>query len=89
MMLGSLAVLPMLFVFHSLFMLSTFLGLVFLIIWAAKYLKQETLKTWIVWFLVVGLVGSFLTIGGSFMGMMTGLGNGPGFMMDQWDEESR
>ena len=37
------------------------LGLIFLVIWANKVLDKKDLKTWTIWLIVIGLVGTLLT----------------------------
>ena len=50
-----------LFAAHHIFMMLTLIGLVLLIIWMTQALKGRQLLTWLGIFLVVGVLGSFLT----------------------------
>ena len=47
---------------HALFGLLAFIGLVLFVIWAAR-LKTKALTKWLVWLLVVGILGMLLTSG--------------------------
>jgi asparagine N-glycosylation enzyme membrane subunit Stt3 len=54
---------------HWIFGLAIAIGVVLLIIWAARTLKADQLKTWVIWLLVIGVIGSFLTSGMGWSGM--------------------
>jgi uncharacterized membrane protein YobD (UPF0266 family) len=48
---------------HMFFGAMTFLGLVMLVIYAAKFMKKGTLATWTIILIVLGVIGVFLTCG--------------------------
>lgn len=50
-----------LFAIHTIFMAITVMGAILLIVWMSKNLKPKQLLTWLVIFIVVGLLGSFAT----------------------------
>ena len=58
--------------FHMVFMWLVLVGTVLFFLWAAKALSKEQLKQWVVWALVLGLIGSFLTAGMGWNGWSTG-----------------
>lgn len=54
---------------HAIFGLIGFLGLVMLVIYAAKFMKKGPLATWTIILIALGLIGALLTCG---------------FAMDHW-----
>jgi len=50
-----------LFAVHTIFMAIAVIGAILLIIWMTKNLKPKQLLTWVTIFIVVGLLGSFVT----------------------------
>jgi len=48
---------------HMLFMALGILGLVMVTVYAAKFMKKDTLMTWIIILVVLGLIGALLTGG--------------------------
>lgn len=46
---------------HWLFMIAAAIGFILLIVWMAKNLKGKQLLNWTLFFIIVGLLGSFLT----------------------------
>ena len=68
---------------HAGFVLVSFVGGILFISWAMK-LKPDQLKKWVMWLLIVGVLGSLITASYSFMGwksMMLQNGNGYWNMM--------
>lgn len=59
-----------------------FLGVVFLVIWAIKFMSKKELMNWTLWLIVLGIIGVLLTAGLGFNGwkQMMRLNNG-------WDLE--
>jgi len=76
---------------HMLFIITLFLGVVFLIIWAIKSMDKKTLKKWTVWLLLVGILGSLLTASFTFQGMKYMKGDywaeKKMYMMDKWGKD--
>lgn len=62
---------------HAGFVIASLVGVVLFIIWAMK-LKQDQLKQWIIWLLVIGTIGGLLTAPFSFMGWRGMMGNWDG-----------
>ena len=50
-----------LFAIHTIFMAIAVIGAILLIIWMTKNLRPKQLLTWLIVFIVVGLLGSFMT----------------------------
>gem|GEM_PF-4887578 len=71
------------FFLHVLFMLATLVGVVLLIVWMAKNLKGKQLLTWTLVVLVVGLLGSLLTLQFKLFHHMTSDRSGAPEMMDE------
>ena len=74
-------------VLHKLSCLALAVGIILLIIWAAKNLKKKDLKKLAVILIVIGIVGTLVSIGFGKMGMgyghgkkMMGLKNGHKYM---------
>lgn len=68
---------------HAGFVITSFVGGILFICWAMK-LKPDQLKKWVMWLLIVGILGSLLTASYSYMGwrtMMSPDGNGSWNMM--------
>ncbi len=59
-------------ILHTLAALAVFIGILFLVIWAVKTLKNGQLKTWGMWMVVAGLLVCLLTfaLGGTMGGRM-------------------
>ncbi len=58
---------------HMVLGLLTGVGIVFLIIWAAKTLPVKKLKKFGVWFVIIGIVGAVLLGGGGYKGKFGGM----------------
>jgi len=54
---------------HMVFATAIFVGLVFFFVYAIKFMKKDALKKWLMWLLIVGLVGALLTCGLGWKGM--------------------
>ena len=61
---------------HVLFLVAILLGLILFLRWAFLALDKKSLMGWILWFLVIGLLGMFLTSGWGFQGMQAMHGSG-------------
>lgn len=66
---------------HAGFVIVSFVGGILFISWAMK-LKPDQLKKWVMWLLVVGILGSLLTSSYSFMGWKTMMRGGQDMMMN-------
>lgn len=45
-----------------------FLGVVFLVIWAVRFMSKKELTNWTLWLIVLGIIGVLLTAGFGFNG---------------------
>lgn len=63
---------------HAMFGLALFIGLVLFVAWAIKHLKKDVLGKWVLWLVVIGLVGMLLTAPFAWQGM--------NHKMDNWKE---
>lgn len=54
---------------HMVFATALFVGLVFFFVYAIKFMKKDDMKKWLMWLLIVGLIGSLLTCGLGWKGM--------------------
>lgn len=67
---------------HLIFGGAIFLGAIFLIILAAKFMSKKELLNWAVWAIILGIIGTLLTGGWGFSGweQIIKLHNGGGIM---------
>lgn len=72
-MVSSLSSVAFFWCLHAGFVIVSFVGAILFLVWAMR-LKQDQLKKWVLWLLVVGTIGGLLTAQFSFMGwgMMNG-----------------
>lgn len=89
-MMGSMQGLAFGWHLHVIFGFTALVGAVLFIIWASK-LKAEKLKTWVLWALVIGILGTLLTGSWGMMGWQNMMGDwndrmgqmGPGMMQNR------
>lgn len=73
---------------HMIFVLVLIIGIAFLIIWAAKTLDKKTLKTWAIWLIIIGIIGTLLSCpfgrsGYAGMGRFNMMNSGDGDLKDK------
>lgn len=65
---------------HMIFCLAILVGIVLFIVWAAKSMSKDNLKTLFIWLLIVGILGAIVTLPlslGGFRSMMNGYFDSP------------
>ncbi|OGJ42627.1 hypothetical protein A3B60_02505 [Candidatus Peregrinibacteria bacterium RIFCSPLOWO2_01_FULL_39_12] len=71
--------------FHLVFGVIIFLAVVFLVVWAIKFMKEKELKDWTLWLAVIGIIGVLLTAGWGWKGMRSMMGGTYGGKAYNWE----
>lgn len=59
---------------HLVFGVVLFLAIVFLVVWAIRFMEKKELKDWVLWLSVIGILGVLLTAGWGWRGMQSMMG---------------
>ncbi len=70
---------------HLVFGVVLFLAVVFLIVWAVKFMEKKELKDWTLWLAVIGILGVLLTAGWGWKGMQSMMGGKYGSKAYNWE----
>jgi phosphoglycerol transferase MdoB-like AlkP superfamily enzyme len=70
---------------HLVFGVIIFLAVVFLVVWAIKFMEKKELKDWTLWLAVVGILGVLLTAGWGWKGMRSMMSGKYGSKAYNWE----